>query len=242
MFDKKTIIQLNYYVYLLIDPLTNKPFYVGKGKDNRVFNHVNLALETNTSNDKYDTIKQIRNAGQTVKHVIIRHGLTEDKALEIEATIIDLFDYLIMPTANIVSGHKTLLFGVMTTDDIIRLYNAEPLTSLKHKAIIININGQYKRGMTDDELYNATRQSWVIAANKTKWIKFVLAEYKGLIIQVFSVNDWYSVPFKDKNGKEKLRWAFNGAIADKTVSDIYINKSISHVKKWGTANPIRYNI
>ncbi|MBS1516637.1 MAG: hypothetical protein JSS91_00965 [Bacteroidetes bacterium] len=242
MFDQKTIIQLNYYVYALIDPFTNMPFYIGKGKGNRVFNHVDLALETETSNDKYETIREIQNKLGAVKHIIIRHGLTEQQAFEIEATIIDLLEYLKISTTNIAGGHNTFEFGVMTTDDIIRLYNAKPLTSLQHPAIIININAQYKRGMSDTDLYNATRYAWVINKNKTKWIKVVLAEYKGLIIEVFSVDNWYEVPSKDKKGKEKIRWAFNGSVANDEIRNYYINRSITHLKRKGNANPIRYNL
>lgn len=36
MFDEKTIQHLKYYVYMLIDPADNKPFYIGKGVQNRV--------------------------------------------------------------------------------------------------------------------------------------------------------------------------------------------------------------
>ena len=39
-FSKKTIDELGYYVYVYSDPDTQKPFYVGKGKGNRVFDHL----------------------------------------------------------------------------------------------------------------------------------------------------------------------------------------------------------
>jgi len=45
MFDLSTIERLKYYVYALIDPRNNKPFYIGKGKDNRIYNHVNNAIK-----------------------------------------------------------------------------------------------------------------------------------------------------------------------------------------------------
>ena len=45
MFDEKTQQALGYYVYMLIDPSNNKPFYVGKGKNNRVFDHIEYAFK-----------------------------------------------------------------------------------------------------------------------------------------------------------------------------------------------------
>ena len=51
MFDEKTCQVLKYYVYMLLDPRDNKPFYIGKGKDNRIFNHLNCALSESDSNN-----------------------------------------------------------------------------------------------------------------------------------------------------------------------------------------------
>jgi len=39
-FSQKTIEELGYYVYVYSDPDTHKPFYVGKGKGNRAFDHL----------------------------------------------------------------------------------------------------------------------------------------------------------------------------------------------------------
>ena len=47
---------------------------------------------------------------------------------------------------------------------------------------------------------------------------------------------WYSVP------GYKNRWGFHGRRAIDRVRVNYINKSISHHKKRGAANPVRYNL
>ena len=43
-FTTEVISKLGYYVYLLIDPRTGNTFYVGKGRGNRTFAHVNDSL------------------------------------------------------------------------------------------------------------------------------------------------------------------------------------------------------
>ena len=91
MFTPEVIEQLQYYVYRLIDPRNGQTFYVGKGKGNRVFAHVTDALKnfegvSYTNNDEDDIslkirqIRDIKNAGLEVIHVIQRYGLTEKEA------------------------------------------------------------------------------------------------------------------------------------------------------------------
>lgn len=240
MFDQKTISQLGYYVYALIDPDTNLPFYIGKGKDNRVFNHVACSLDEEYSSDKYDKIREIHKANKKVRHVIIRHGLKESEAFEIESALIDFLKYLNFDSTNIQSGHYSELRGLMTSDEIIRRYNAEQLTELSDPAIIININKKYMATRTVESrngIYEATKEAWVIDKRKIDQIKFALSEYKGLIVEVFEIEDWYPV-----QTPEKIRYGFNGKPAQPEIRNKYINKSISEKKGPGMANPIRYKL
>ena len=145
MFDQLTIEKLDYYVYALINPIDNRPFYIGKGNGNRVFNHLNCAIKDNYSNLKLDTIREIINNGFKVEHLIIRHGLTEKEALEIEASLIDFGNRFGFEFSNLVLGHHSNGKGLMTSDEIIRIHNAKPLTELTDPVIIININKKYAR-------------------------------------------------------------------------------------------------
>ncbi len=89
MFSQSVIEKVQYYVYFLMDPRNKEVFYVGKGKDNRVFQHAEDAISNQVETDKLDRIREIRQSGHEVQHFILRHGLNEREAFEIEAAVID---------------------------------------------------------------------------------------------------------------------------------------------------------
>lgn len=73
--------QPRFYVYLLIDPRTNSPFYVGKGKGDRIqFHEQELHAKGRLPwNQKLERkIKKIWSAGLTVKHRKIFQGNEPD--------------------------------------------------------------------------------------------------------------------------------------------------------------------
>ena len=247
MFDEKTQQKLKYYVYLLVDERTMQPFYVGKGKNNRVFDHLACALETNNVSDKYETIRAIQNAGNQVLHLIVRHGLNEKTAFEIEASLIDMLDFLQFGLTNRVGGQKSIEKGLMRSGEIKRLYNAEKLNSIESNCLIININRKYQRGAGKEAIYWATKETWTIDKRKLTKIEYVLSEYRGLIVEVFKVMKWYPkergyTPRSKKYGQKKIGYGFDGEVAEDTVRNRYINKSIAHIKKRGAATAIRYRL
>lgn len=253
MFDEKSRQALRYYVYMLLDPNNNKPFYVGKGVDNRVFNHLSCALtDTDTSNAKYEKIREIVQSGQTVKHIIVRHGLSESEAFQIEASLIDTLTYCGLLLSNIVGGHNSIEKGLMTSEEIVKLYNAQPLTQLGSDCVLININKTYQRGNGSNPIYQATKETWLISEHKLPQIKYVLSEYRGLIVEVFEVKNWYAKERpknktidKEKNIKVKVTvtgYGFDGNIAPDEIRRLYINKSVAGSKKRGAAQVIRYHL
>lgn len=248
MFDEKSRQELKYYVYMLLDPTDNKPFYVGKGIDNRVFNHLACALtDIDTSTAKYDKIREIIQSQQTVNHIIVRHGLSEIEAFQIEASLIDTLTYCGLLLSNVIGGHNSIEKGLMTSEEIKRLYNAQPLDKIGSDCILININKKYERGKGGQSIYQATKETWTISKNKLSQLKYVLSEYRGLIVEVFEVEKWYEKnrgfgPKAKRHGQTKIGYGFNGVPAPYEIRSQYINKSIAHTKKKGAASAIRYNL
>lgn len=257
-FDEKTIGQLKAYVYALFDPLEARPFYIGKGRGNRVFQHVEGALTEAKESNKYEKIREIRSRGfaNRVEHSIIRHGMSDEVAFEVESALIDLANSTGANLTNEVTGHNSIEIGMMTADEVMRKYNAKPLDDLLHSVVIININKKYKQIKNEaiseiakysgkDLIYEAVRKAWVIGKRRNT-VDYVLAEYKGIIVEAYEIVEvlsssgipetWYKLE------EYKNRWGFHGRRAPDHIREEYLNKSIAHHKKRGAANPIRFSL
>ena len=237
-FDKKTEEAIGSYVYCLVDPRTGRPFYIGKGNANRVFAHVRDSLVQPEASDKMDLIREIIAKGLEVGHVIVQHGLSDETALAVETALIDFARHFELGLSNIVLGHKSSAFGIMTSDEVKQKYEAEPLQSLGEGCVIININKSYKPAKGTKSIYEATKKSWVINEKRIPYLKYVLSEMRGFIVEVFEVDqDGWS---KTKDPKGKTRWGFTGKQAPDEIRGLYLNRSI--VKRRGASNPISYKL
>lgn len=78
----------NYYVYQLVDPRTQKPFYVGEGKGKRAWSH--LSFNSGCNNPHKDRIIQkIQTPGLEVEVVIVKENLTKNESREYEKLLIE---------------------------------------------------------------------------------------------------------------------------------------------------------
>lgn len=230
--SQSTIEKLGYYIYLLIDPENNKVFYVGKGKGNRINQHLLGALNNKThETEKIKKIRKIQNSGLEVKHVVLRHNLTQEEAFEVEGAVIDVLGKNNL--TNIVKGHHAEDKGLMTLEDIKIKYEAEDAI-IDDPVILINIKNLYQRNMTETEIYNATRKSWRISINRIKNSRIGCSVYRGIIREVFVIEQW--LPSPEVEGK----YMFQGKVAPKDIKNKYINKSVSKYWKKGSQNPIKY--
>ena len=193
-FSEKSLLALGeFYVYGLIDPRTDKIFYIGKGTGNRIFEHEKEHVSNPDSDKlKLKTISEIVAEGETVKRIIINSNLSEKEALAAEASLINIFNYIgDINLTNILSGHHSS--DVLTVEEFEQIYGAEVLNKddIKHKVLVIKINKLFKRNMSKKELYDVVRGVWRASLKRVQVVDYVFGVYNSLIGAVYKPKKWY---------------------------------------------------
>lgn len=258
-FSEKTLSAINgYYVYALIDPRSNDVFYIGKGTGNRVFSHEIESGKTSAAEkEKIRRIQDIEKSGLSVKRIMINWGLSEQEAFASESSLINLFHFIPgNQLTNIVAGHH--IHECLTVENFELEYGAVPLKieEIKHNILVIKINKQYRKDMSDYEIYDAVRGMWRVSLKsiESRNIHYVFAVYNGLIVGVYKPDEWHYVyenidlPQHDKIDNETFERLKNRAYFickqyDKLDEEgrFYLHKSIEELKVNKSAqNPISY--
>jgi hypothetical protein len=156
--------------------------------------------------------------------------LTEETALEIESALLDFLG--LENVTNIVSGHGSSDRGIMTVEEIEMLYNAEPLeTDLP--VLLITINRLFRRDMSEEELYEATRKAWKIGERRNK-ARSAVSVCRGLVREVYRIESW------NRSSESKDRWECVGEPAGEEIRNNLRGRSVREYYKTGSANPIKY--
>jgi uncharacterized protein len=244
--------KIGFCVYLLIDPRDEAVFYVGKGTGNRCFAHLAEARKPfkDQTGDypKLDRIMEIEDAGEAIRIDILRHGLSEQEAFLVESVVIDLLPGL----TNEVGGYYADELGRMSVSDINARYGAVPVEiDPSHCVVLIRINRNFERGMTDDALYEATRKWWKVGpakrqlgmSNAPQW---AIAVFGGIVRAVYRIETWERPTEADiaVDLKRTHRWGFRGQ-RDVGMEATYLSRDVSHYFRATTTshasqNPIRY--
>lgn len=241
-FSQKTIEELGYYVYVYSDPDTHKPFYVGKGKGNRVFAH----LTDDSDSEKVEYIKKLLSSGKEPIIEILVHGVDEETALKVEAAAIDLIG--IENLTNRQRGHQSSVYGKIEVSMLESRYNSEELSieDFNDNVMLIKVNKLYRNDMDTNEIYEITRGYWRVSYEQAKKIKYALAVYYGMVLEVFEIAEWFPalttmmVQRVDNRDELKKRYEFVGRLAPDSIRKKYKNKSVSNIFTKGEQNPIRY--
>lgn len=222
-----------YYVYCLVDPRTAHPFYIGKGKGNRVFAHKQAALGAMNARElegetlqtlKIQTIQDILAEGQTIASYLISYGLTEEQAFASENTLINYTKIIQkLELTNLVSGHGTRAF---LTEEVEERFGYQPieLADIPTEELILAVKVKDAFQLSKDEskeypiqeeyrdVYNLksrTLGSWVIGKEKIDKIRYVIAVNTGAdnaVVAAYKVSKEHAESRKAKNGR--TRYAF----------------------------------
>lgn len=236
-FSPEVCEKLGFYVYGLIDPRNGKYFYIGKGQNNRIFEHIKGIKDKDEVDEKIKTIMQIRNEGLEVLHLILRHGLKDDKeALNIESTLIDFIglsnldnkvgginqDKGINNALTLQKRYSTKVFDENET--------TPPFIIIKVRQEIVNER--------NESHYEACRWAWKVSLEKVKAYKYVLCVVNGIVERVFEVEKWQQ---SKREGLES-RYEFIGKVAPQEICVLFVNQRIpEHYRKKGNASPVCYS-
>jgi hypothetical protein len=236
-FPASILSRLKYYVYMYVDPRDNTIFYVGKGVGNRAFAH----LAADTEKEKSQRIREIRAAGLEPQIDILVHGLRdEETARKIEASVIDLVG--IGNLTNLQKGYDSREHGRMSIEQIVATY-ASAKVQIRVPSILININKSFRYGMSQVELYDATRSAWKIGDRKDR-AKYAFAVYQGVVQETYEIKMWFpnNSTFNSRkpegNDLSEERFEFVGRIASAKVRKTYRLKNVGDMM--GPRNPITY--
>lgn len=231
-FSGDVIKKINDYVYRLIDPRNGETFYVGRGKGNRVFDHVkgefNYSEEVyqdsddesissefaDEISDKIARINEIKASGLEVIYVIHRWGLTTDEAKEVEAALIDCYPGL----TNVQNGYgaERGINNASAIENMLKTQKFDEKTDIDFCIIkvhqeTINLCG----------LYEAVRKSWRVNVDRISKIPYILAVCNGIVKEVYKVEKW--LPDKEMDSK---RYMFEGKKADEDIREHFVNKKL----------------
>lgn len=147
--------KLGHYVYLYVNPLDNSVFYVGKGVRGRALVHLHPDQRRRVTK----VVRNIRRAQMEPRIEILAHNLpSSETALKVEAAAIDLLG--LSHLTNEVRGHGTK-FGRVPLNEVVAHYTKRK-PHIREPVILIRINKLYRYGMTETELYDATRCAWKV--------------------------------------------------------------------------------
>lgn len=248
-FSPEVCEKIKYYVYRLIDPRNGQTFYVGKGKGNRIFAHVNDALKdfngenfenSDDDNDspKIQTIREIEQAGLKVIHVIQCWGLEEKEAFIVESALMDCYPGL----TNIQSGHYSdhgvtnayTLQRELSVQTYVEPDDIDYILIKTSNSKIESCKESNPEKSSAECVYEATRSAWKLKLDNAKKYKYVLGVINGIVRGVYEVDEWMKNETRD-------RIEFIGHPAPENIKNYFINKRIpdKYVKK-GSANPALY--
>jgi hypothetical protein len=116
---------------------------------------------------------------------------------------------------------------------------------IREAAILIRINKAYRYGMSDVELYDATRSAWRVS-DRCQQAEYAVSVFEGVVREVYRINGWltggssFNVRHNGRAHRRPGRMEFVGTLAEPEIRRRYINRFVGHLFPRGAQNPISY--
>ncbi len=118
------------------------------------------------------------------------------------------------------------------------------LSDITDDIVIIKINQSYYEGISAEALYDYTRGIWKRSIKSVSVADYALSVANSIVIEVYKIDHWMpatETEFKmrkidPKRASERI--AFVGEVAEDSVRERYIGKSVAYLFKNGAANPV----
>ncbi|MEI6647992.1 MAG: hypothetical protein WCP12_18285 [bacterium] len=120
------------------------------------------------------------------------------------------------------------------------MYNNNEEAVFKHKALLVCVNRTVSENANVKEVYEGARYAWNLRIELARQAQVVLAIRYGQVVGVFEPTEWLDATAENFPGRVTApgRYGFNGKVAPKSVSSLYLGKRLSPEHK--LFGPIRY--
>ncbi|MGA2835785.1 MAG: hypothetical protein ABSF84_04235 [Acidimicrobiales bacterium] len=233
------------YVYLLVDPRTGRPFFVGRGRGDRCFRHVEGARTTTGATGgppaagaaepaRFPVLDRIREAesdGRPVRIEILRHGLTVPEAELVVAAVDDALSLGLEPSLGSQRSPAVELGSALAK---------RAKFKRGHQVVLLRVGAH-----GTDAAYESVRHGWRIgrrwvdtgSVRSPRWAVVVAGD---LVDSVYRIDRWEPAPVPPGAGARLVeRYSFTGT-RDPGLEERYAGRSVSAYLGTGTPSQVTY--
>ena len=235
-FSDSTLSVLNngerrFYVYCLTDLKKDKILYIGKGCDNRIFEHEQAARSQDGDID-VPARKAIAKCKKLGRYIISYH-LTEIEAQAAETALIHFVKSVVdKKFKNKSAGCGA---GGISAEELDNRFKFKPcpLDGLNPDGLVLAVKIQDALDLDTDEeadyrfdnqddanLKSRTLGNWVIGKDAASKVKYIIGIHTGLqnaVVSAYEVDGFETMTEETKNGRTQTRYRFHTASSSKKV-------------------------
>ena len=235
-FSDSTLSVLNngerrFYVYCLTDLKKDKILYIGKGCDNRIFEHEQAARSQDGDID-VPARKAIAKCKKLGRHIISYH-LTEAEAQTAETALIHFVKSVVDKKFKKQSAGCGA--GGISAEELDERFKFTPcpLDEFNPDGLVLAVKIQNALDLGTDEeadyrfdnqddanLKSRTLGNWIVgkdAASKVKYVIGIHADLQNAVVSAYEVDGFETMAEESKNGRTQTRYRFHTASSSKKV-------------------------